>query len=419
MSSRVLLIILPLLLAGLGYWGARWWQSSEPAMQARTPAEAAAQRHDERFHNGAPSPDGVAYYTCPMHGSVREAQPGQCPICSMDLIAVEREALASGVITLDDRRRQMIGVTTAPAGWQSLQKRIRAVGEVNFDETRISNVSLKFDAWIGELQANSLGVSVRKGEPLFSVYSPELVSAQQEFLETRRRLASRGPDDSLLQAARQRLLLWDISPAEVRALERRGKPLEYLPILAPASGTVVEKMINEGSAMRRGDLLLRIADLSTVWVDAQIYEADLPLISVGMAAQVSLPYLEGASREARVDYLYPYLQGQTRTARIRLVLDNADGRLKPQMYADVTLLADLGQRLVVPESAVLVAGESRVVFVDLGEGGRLKPVRVKTGQRVDGLIEITDGIAAGDVVVTSGNFLIASEARLKTGIEQW
>jgi len=214
-------------------------------------------------------------------------------------------------------------------------------------------------------------------------------------------------------------MLWDISPAQVRAIERRGEAYEYLPIFAPKSGTVVEKMVNEGSHMKTGDMLLRIADLSTVWIDAEVYEADLPLIEKGMPAEISLPYGPNKQYQAKVDYIYPYLEGMTRTARIRLVLDNPDGALKPDMYAQVKLQADLGRRLMVPEDAVLVAGESRVVFKDMGEDGKLKPARVKTGQRVDGFVEITEGLDPGDDIITSGNFLIASEAKLKTGIEQW
>lgn len=365
------------------------------------------------------TPEGIAYYTCSMHTSVREAGPGQCPICSMDLVPVTNEQVQSGVVTVDARRRQLIGVETGTAELRKMTKTIRAVGQVDFDERRIHNVTLKFDAWIGDLKADYVGTQVKKGEMLFSVYSPELLSAQQEYLETRQRLAARGPDDSLVRAARKRLMLWDISPGQVRAIERRGEPYEYLPIFAPASGTVVEKMINEGSHMNTGDMLLRIADLSTVWIDAEVYEADLPLIKKGMTADVTLPYGPERTYQAKVDYIYPYLEGKTRTARIRLVLDNPSGALKPDMYAEVRLRTDLGQRLMVPEGAVLLAGESRVVFKDMGEDGKLKPVRVQTGQRVEGWIEITQGLAPGDEVITSGNFLIASEAKLKTGIEQW
>lgn len=365
------------------------------------------------------TPEGIAYYTCSMHTSVRKSEPGQCPICSMDLVPVTNEQVQSGVVTVDARRRQLIGVKTGKAQMRDVTKTIRAVGQVDYDERRMSNISLKFDAWIGELKADYVGTRVEKGQVLFTVYSPELLSAQQEYLETRQRLASRGPDDSLVRAARKRLMLWDISPAQVRAIERRGEAYEYLPIHAPKSGTVVEKMIDAGSHMKTGEALLRIADLSTVWIDAEVYEADLPLIEEGMTAEVTLPYGPGQRYPARVDYIYPYLEGKTRTARIRLVLDNPSGALKPDMYAEVKLRAELGRRLMVPEGAVLVAGESRVVFKDLGEDGKLKPVRVKTGQRVDGWVEIRQGLDPGDDVITSGNFLIAAEAKLKTGIEQW
>ena len=365
------------------------------------------------------TPEGIAYYTCSMHPSVREAGPGSCPICSMDLTSVTHEEVSSGAITVDAQRRQLIGVKTAAATHRDLSKIIRAVGKVSYDERRISTVSLKFDAWIGDLKADFVGTQVRRGQMWFSVYSPELLSAQQEYLETRQRLSSRRPDDSLVQAARRRLMLWDISAAQVAALERGGEALEYLPIFAPHSGTVVEKMVVEGSHMKTGDTLLRIADLSKVWIDAEVYEADLPSIKLGMPARVTLPYLPGVQIESKVDYIYPYLEGKTRTARIRLEIGNPDGELKPDMYADVKLQADLGHRLVIPEEAVLVAGDTRVVFKDLGEDGKLMPVRVKTGARVDGFIVIEEGLQLGDKVVTSGNFLIAAEAKLKTGVQQW
>jgi Cu(I)/Ag(I) efflux system membrane fusion protein len=181
---------------------------------------------------------------------------------------------------------------------------------------------------------------------------------------------------------------------------------------------VIERHIANGSAAPRGQTLLSIADLSRVWVEADVYEADLDLISIGANAVVSLPYLPGRRVAAAIEYVYPFLQGKTRTGRVRLTLDNAAGDLKPGMYAEVSLQAALGHRLSVPEEAVIVAGESRVVFVDLGRG-RLKPVRIQSGRRTQGFIEVLDGLAHGDKVVTSGNFLIAAETRLKTGMKQW
>ena len=320
-----------------------------------------------------------------------------------------------GTVTLDNRRRQLIGVKTAEAQAMAMTRTIRAAGRIAYDETRLADVSLKFDAWIGELDADYVGVAVAKGEPLFPVYGPELLAAQQEYLELKRR-GSASP--TLLSAARKRLALWDMSDGEIATLEKRGEPFDYVAMHAPISGTVVVKNVVEGTAHKAGMTLLRIADLSQVWVEADIYEGELPLVTPGMPVTVTLPYLPGEQFEGRVDYIYPYLDGASRTGRVRLTVANPEGHLKPEMYAEVKLQADLGRRVVVPEEAVIIAGELRVVFEDLG-GGRLVPRKVQTGQRAGGLIEIIKGIEAGDKIVTSGNFLIASESRLKAGMEQW
>jgi len=326
--------------------------------------------------------------------------------------------LQVGTITVDSRRRQLIGLETSTVTHHDLVKSIRAVGSVTYDERLLTKVSLKYDAWIGELEANYVGAPVTRGQRLFSIYSPELLAAQQEYLEARKRLSRRNSDDSLIIASRQRLKLWDLSDSEISALEDRGTPREYVPIYSPVNGTVVAKHIDSGSAAKTGQTLLRIADLREVWIEAEIYEAELDLIREGMSATINLPYLPDRTFSAVVDYVYPYLDKASRTGRIRLNLDNADGALKPDMYAEVILKADIGHRLAVPEDAVLFAGESRVVFVDLG-GGQLKPVRIKTGQHAGSMIEVTDGLSLGDVIVTSGNFLIAAETKLKAGIDQW
>lgn len=320
-----------------------------------------------------------------------------------------------GTVTLDNRRRQLIGVKTAEAQAMAMTRTIRAAGRIAYDETRLADVNLKFDAWIGELDADYVGVAVAKGEPLFTVYGPELLAAQQEYLELKRRDSA---SPTLLSAARKRLSLWDMSDGEIATLEKRGEPFDYVAMHSPISGTVVAKDVVEGTAHKAGMTLLRIADLSHVWVEADIYEGELPLVTPGMSVTITLPYLPGKQFEGRVDYIYPYLDGASRTGRVRLTVANPEGHLKPEMYAEVKLQADLGRRVVVPEEAVIIAGELRVVFEDLGEG-RLAPRKVQTGQRAGGFIEIIKGIEAGDKIVTSGNFLIASESRLKAGMEQW
>lgn len=322
----------------------------------------------------------------------------------------------ASVITIDNRRRQMIGVETDEAAYRELVLPIRAVGKVTYDERLLSHVTLKFDGFIGDLMADYVGAPIEAGQALFTVYSPELLAAQQEYLETLQQRS--GGDSAFLRAARQRLRLWDMSDAEIEALEQRGSPEDYVTIHASRGGTLIERNIADGGAARMGQTLLAIADLSRVWVEAEVFEGDLELVESGMTAVVTLPYLPGRRFEASVEYVYPYLVAATRTGRVRLTLDNPDSALKPDMYAEVSLQADLGKRLAVPEEAAIVAGESRVVFVDLG-GGRLRPTRIRTGRRAQGFVEVIDGLSAGDRVVTSGNFLLAAETRLKTGLEQW
>ena len=248
-----------------------------------------------------------------------------------------------GTIIVDSRRRQLIGLETDIVTHHDLVRTVRAIGSVTYDERRLTNVSLKYDAWIGELDADFVGAHVTRGQRLFSIYSPDLLAAQQEYLQARRRLSRRSTDNSLLNAARQRLKLWDLSDREISALEKRGAPREYVPIYSPADGTVVAKHIDSGSAAKTGQTLLRIADLSRVWIEAELYETELDLVHEGMTATISLPYLPGRSVDAAVDYIYPYLDKTSRTGRARLSLDNADGLLKPDMYAEVTLKAEIGQ----------------------------------------------------------------------------
>jgi len=324
----------------------------------------------------------------------------------------------ANVITIDNRRRQMIGVKTGEATHRNLVKSIRAVGEVKFDERSFSHITLKFDGYIGDLKADYIGAAVDKNQVLFTVYSPELLSAQREYLESLKRRLNPGFGTDMLQSARRRLGLWDMSVQEIDELERRGVPQDYVAIYAPRSGTLIERHISDGSAARKGQTLLTIADLSSVWIEADVFEADLELTQVGMEARVTFPYLPDRHYAAVVEHIYPYLDSNSRTGRIRLSLENESGELKPGMYAEVSLMTELGHLLSVPEEAIIFAGDSRIVFVDLG-GGRLKPVRITTGRRAQGYVEVLGGLSLGDSVVTSGNFLIAAETRLKTGLDQW
>jgi len=374
-------------------------------------------------------------YYCPMHPSYTSNKPGQCPICNMDLVpVVEKGAAPAGkgepaghtAIMLDLHQRQMIGVQIGTVEKRQVSKTIRAVGRVDYDERTLSVVSLKFGGWVEELMVKSVGEPVAKGQPLFSIYSPELLEAQRNYLLARdsaRILGekasadTKGMADEALRGARERLLLWDFSEAQLKQIEEKGEPQKRVTICARTEGVVTARNILLGAYVEAGKELYTIADLRTVWMNADIYEDELPLVSVGQKAQVLLSSMPGAPLAGKVAYIYPYLNDQSRTVRVRMEFPNPDGKLKPGMYSTVLLATDIGEQLVVDENAVLFAGEHNIVFVDKGEGV-LEPREVTIGVAAEGMRVILAGLTEGEKVVTSGNFLVDSESRLKAAIAQ-
>jgi Cu(I)/Ag(I) efflux system membrane fusion protein len=342
----------------------------------------------------------------------------------MALVPVKRASVESGEVRIDAERRQRVGIRTARIERGPLELVLRAVGRVTSDETALVDVSVKTRGWITRLDVASIGAPVRKGQTLFLLYSPELFAAQQELLQAlRSQGAARGgsaPEraDPLVRAARKRLALWDIANADIDALIRRGEPLDALPVRSPASGYVIEKNVVEGGAVEAGAKLFRIAPLDPIWVDAAVQEAELLLVAVGQFARLSLPSNPGVSLAGRVAYVYPTLDAQTRTGRIRIELSNPEHQLLPDMYANVELRVDRGEKLLVPASAVLYAGPRRIVFVDLGEG-RLAPREVEIGAGNGDVYEVISGLEAGETIVSSGNFLVAAESRLASALSQW
>ncbi len=404
----VWILVALLLLAAVGAGAMFILRDGSPKTTEEEPAATHA-------HDGE-----VAYYTCPMHPSVRQSTPGKCPICGMDLTPVTQEDLRTGTVVVDEVRRQQIGVTTAPAGRRELARHIRAVGQVAVDETLLTDVNLRMSGWVQDLYVDETGQRVERGQTLFTLYSPELYAAQREYLTavSRVREQSSGALDELARASEQRLRLLGMSSSQIRRLERRGRAWEYMPIPSPATGYVIEKNIVEGGRIEAGTRVYRIAELNRVWIDADVFESDLPHIEVGQRARVELPYVPDETFEGRVDYVYPTLAGATRTGRLRVVLENPDLKLKPDMYANVELEVDLGERLAIPESAVIYTGPRRLVFVDLGQG-RLRPQEIEVGVQADRYVEVTKGLEPGDVVVTSGNFLIAAESRIRSATKYW
>jgi Cu(I)/Ag(I) efflux system membrane fusion protein len=350
--------------------------------------------------------------------------PGMSGMPAAGAAGGQEGSAPAGAITIDAARRQEIGIRTAPVQSRDLATTVRAVGRVAYDETRQSEVTLKFSGYVRDLRVDFTERPVRAGEVLFTAYSPELWSAQQEYIEAQRTtgdssMAMQGQSESdLATAARRRLQLWDITPDEIRQIAREGKPREAIPIVAPTSGVVTEKNVVRGSAFSPGQVLFKIAPLDPAWVIAGVYQVDLPLLKVGMTAALTNPYLDERSRHGRVSFISPALQAETRTGQVRVEVPNPRGDLKPGMFVNVELAVSLGRRLAVPESAVLPTGERRIVFVDLGDG-RLAPRDVQLGARAGDYFEVLSGLQAGEIVVTSGNFLVAAESKLKSATQKW
>ena len=360
---------------------------------------------------GAPAP-GTAPHVHPEepeHGATGAAAAGEA---------------ASAGFQIAPERLQRIGVRFTRAERRPLEQRIRAAGRIAYDETALRDVSLKVRGWVRDLRVDAMGDRVAEGEILFTLYSPELYAAQQEYLLALRSQArareTEAPDraDYLVEAARNRLRLWDVAPAELDRIARTGEPQEQVAIRSLASGYVVEKNVVAGSAVEPAQRLYRIAPLDRVWVEAEVYEEDVPLVAPGMPAEITLPYLPGRAFAGTVAWLYPGLSGATRTARVRIELENPDQALRPDMLANVELETAPGESLVVPLSAVIYAGQRSFVFLDLGDG-RLRPQRVLVGRRFGEEVEILSGLAEGQAVVASATFLVASESRLRAALDQW
>jgi len=329
-------------------------------------------------------------------------------------------ASGSEPVRLDEAAARRIGVSLTTAERKRLHPTVEAVGTVAYDETRLAAVNPKVEGWVETLHVNFTGAPVRRGEALMSVYSPRLVSAQEE-LALAARLAREATGEravrnaeNLLESARRRLAYWDVPAEEIRRLEETGEVRKTLTLNAPASGIVVEKSVVEGDRIVPGATVFRIADLSTVWIEADVYEKDLGLVLEGQEATVRFEAFPGRAFSARVTYVYPTISVQARTARVRLELPNPDGELKPGMYARITLDAPaVGPTLVVPRSALLDTGRRTLVFVEAPDGS-LVPREVSAGRTVGREIEVLSGVEAGERVVSSAAFLVDAESNLGT-----
>jgi len=468
MKKCVKYVGLLVLLAAMGFFFACKNKSSSPVLSKKTrPAAGRSVKAGEE----------KTIYTCPMHPGFTSDKPGECPICGMTLVPLKPEetkkeekpqqpkkkimyrstmnpneisdhpgkdsmgmemvpfsveegeaaAPATGRVTvkITPELQQMIGVKTGQVQLQPIHKMVRTVGIVDYVEPNVAFVNLKFDGWIEKLSADATGILVKKGDPLFDIYSPDLVSSQKEYLLALKAKKSfektGGPGSeaaqSMLKSARERLRLWDISAAQIEELEKTGEARKTLTLYSPANGFIVEKNVLQGQKVMAGENLYKIADLTKVWIYGEIYEYQVPFVKKGQEVVISLASFPGETFSGRIAYIYPYLNMETRTNRVRIEVANRNFKLKPQMYANLDLHVEYGTKLAIPFDAVLDSGQQQIAFVDLGNG-YLEPRELKLGVKGDNFYEVLSGVVAGDKVVTSANFLVDSESSLKAALSQ-
>jgi multidrug efflux pump subunit AcrA (membrane-fusion protein) len=388
-------------------WGVQILAGISGTYQALTTREEAAK---------APAGEKIQYYTCAMHPWVILPAPGNCPICHMKLVPIEAGKFTSQVV-INPIVTQDIGVRIAPVTMGGVTRVIRTVANVDYDEELLADVNVKVSGWIEKLYVDSIGKPVKKGEPLFELYSPDLYTSQVEYLLALRNKGKVGAEEDVVEAARKRLQYFDIPDEQIGELERTGKPSKTMTLRAPFTGIVVQKAALEGMKVDAGASLFRIADLSKVWVMVTLYEYQLPFLQVGQKAVMTLPYIPGQTFEGKISYIYPYLSPELRQAKVRIQFDNPNLILKPGMYANVEIESTLAQeRLLVPREAVIDTGTRQVAIVSLGEG-RFEPRDVKVGVESKGdMLVILDGLKSGEMVVASAQFLLDSEARLREAL---
>ncbi len=371
-----------------------------------------------------PSADSKREQMADMPGMGKKGDRTPPPSGTPDAPDLPAESEGS-MIAIPPERLQTIGVKYEQVTRRPLGKLIRTVGRIAVDERRLAKVTIKFHGWIEELFVSALGDHVKKGQRLFTIYSPDLVASQEEYLLAVRGQKQLGSSEfpevaqgskDLLEASKRRFRLWDITEDHIRELERTGKVLKALPIHSPITGTVVKKDALAGAHVDPGQELYTIADLSHIWILADIYEYELSFVQVGQRAAVTLSYDPGAVLTGHLGFIYPTLDPKTRTAKVRFELDNADEKLKPDMYANVELRVNLGTRLAIPQEAIIESGQKQVVFLHHG-GGRLEPRLIKTGVKTGEWSEVLEGLKEGEHIVTSANFLIDSESRLKAVVD--
>lgn len=409
-ASLIALAVLAGFAGGVGY--GRWYAK---------PAGSASQAKKERK---------IAYWVDPMHPQYKSDKPGIAPDCGMDLVPVYDDgsqgsaggSLPPGMVAVSPEKQQWIGVATGTAEMTAIEETVQAVGSVAADESRVFPVISRTEGWIEKVFVDTTGTLVRKGEPMLTLYSPEMVASQQEYL-----LAQQAKDtlehsmvpgvkdsnDSMVEAARRRLLHWGLEPAAIEQLKTSKEPARTITIYAPASGYVTTRKAFPNMKVLPEMELYTLTDQSRVWIVAEVFESDAAAIRMGQPATVSVAAFPNRKIRATVTTILPQVNAETRTLKVRLEADNPMGLLKPDLFVNVEFALPLVSRLTVPSGAVLDFGQRQIVFVDKG-AGVFERREVRVGERMEDRVEIASGLKAGERIVTSGAFLLDSESQLRS-----
>lgn len=383
-------------------------------------------------------------FHCPMHPNIVMDHAGNCPICGMKLVLVEPATSTAGAqspghsnntkpsadspvanmaaVEIDPSKQQLIGLTTAEVTKGNIGGQVRTVGRVTVDETRVRHVNIKNGGFVERIFVDFVGKHVRRGEPLFTLFSPELLAAQEEYLLAKRTQESlnvpQGSSNAtLLAAAKRRLALWDVSDKELQKLEATGIPAKTITFYSPASGVVTKKDVVDGMKLEAGSMPYEIVDLSNVWVLADVYESELRFVKNGTPAAMTMKAFPGRTFEGKVAFIDPFLSPQSRTVKVRLTFPNPNGDLRPEMFGEVVLQLGSREALMVPVDAVIDSGTAKVVFI-AQDDGKFTPRTIELGQSNGDFVEVLKGLTLGERVVTRANFLLDSESRLRFSLSE-
>ncbi len=398
-----------------------WIIAEEPGLCPICEMDLTPMKQDSSSADQESEERKILYWRAPMDPMEIYDAPGKSAM-GMDLVPVYEDEVIGGVeVKIDPVTQQNMGIRTKTAQKIPLERTIRTYGHVTYDETRTTQINPKFNGWIEKVHVDFTGQFVKNGSPLFDIYSPELLTAQEEYLEVYKNIGriKDNRSNDLLSSALKRLLYWDVPMDQIREIEKSGEAKKNITIRSPFSGVVTVNNAVDGGSVKAGTLLYRIADLSRVWVEAHIFEYELPWIELGQKTEMTLPYMPGKVFNGTVNYIYPYLQKKTRDVVIRLEFDNPNLELKPDMYADVRIkTSPKKEGIVVPSEAIIRSGERNIVFVTRGQG-KFTPRQVTLGLSLDnGMTQILTGLANGEEVVTSGQFLLDSESKLKEAVQK-